>query len=279
MNLVLGFWSMRLLLIFVLLCFLSLGYSAQGHQSKKIIALSIPKAGTTLLRKTIVLITEKPVTSLGGKRFDPHNHLKNKLIAESHHLQNKFNPVLGKHLRNKYIKIVLVRDPRDILVSWNRWISKGKDPHKKKEVWGHYSRKKRLSLLINSNFVLTEVKNAVNWAKDPSVLVVHFEELVGPKGGGNFTVQVLTVEKIAKHLGYRISRQRAMNISKKLFGGTSTFTGGEIHKWKHCFDKDLLEEFDAVYGKYFKLLGYDYEMDYLEKVKLEKSKVTREKRM
>lgn len=95
-----------IVVLLLLFSFLNVGYGVQNKVDKKIIALSIPKAGTTLLRKAIRMITGKPVTSLGGKKFIPKEHLKKIMVAESHHLHDRFNPVLDNHLRDNYIKLI-----------------------------------------------------------------------------------------------------------------------------------------------------------------------------
>ncbi|PCI95853.1 hypothetical protein COB11_00940 [Candidatus Aerophobetes bacterium] len=109
--------------------------------------------------------------------------------------------------------------------------------------------------------------NSIKWSNDPSVLVIHFEELVGPCGGGDFDIQVSTVQNLAHHIGYNISYQRAVNISKKLFGGTTTFAVGKIRRWKEVYDEELMDEFKNAFGEHFKELGYDYEIDYLDLVR------------
>lgn len=229
-----------------------------ASEEKKIIALSIPKSGTTLLRKTIKLITSKPVISLGlrVRFFDPKKHLKNKSIAESHHTTDVFNQILQNY-NDQYIKIILIRDLRDVIISWRNWIVKGKDPHPS-HIYQNISVKEGLKKLINQKVHMNYIKNAILWSKDPTVLIVRFEDLVGPLGGGNKNTQINTVIKIANHLGYAISYQEAVNISNSLFGGTTTFFEGKIYKWKNVFDEELLKLFEKVYGKSFIELGYKF---------------------
>src|SRR5205085_10896012 len=53
------------------------------------------------------------------------------------------------------------------------------------------------------------------WLDDPSVLVVRFEDLIGPTGGGDETRQKDTVAAVARHVGRELAPDEVERMARR----------------------------------------------------------------
>ncbi len=74
-------------------------------------------------------------------------------------------------------------------------------------------------------------------------MLVKFENLIGPKGGGSYEQQLKTIMKISQHLGIPLSLQKIQTVIADLFGGTWTFREGQIGGWKKYFTPEIKKAF------------------------------------
>lgn len=235
---------------------------------KKIVILTIPKGGTHLIKKAAALISGQKVAWIKPAdilQFDPTVHLlKNETISISHlfpHLD-----IIKTVSSKDFIKIVLIRDPRDVFVSQVDWLARCKEwvwwvPQTLFDEFERLSYEEKLSYVIKDFPALYYnipyfTRKAVEWMKDPSVFICRFEDLVGPEGGGNREQQEQTIKALATHMGYNLSRQSIEEIARQLYGGTLTFRNGQIGSWTFWFGsyhKQLLKE---IMGQDLIDLGY-----------------------
>jgi hypothetical protein len=100
--------------------------SAETHHSKPIIVLTVPKSGSHLLWRIVELITEK------SSWISDRRGINEQLLVEAASFENSLlRAHILRHsvnlLRNdldSYIKVLMIRDPRDVLLSQIDWIER-----------------------------------------------------------------------------------------------------------------------------------------------------------
>ncbi|MGZ7081516.1 MAG: hypothetical protein ACXVJT_19060, partial [Thermoanaerobaculia bacterium] len=87
--------------------------------------------------------------------------------------------------------------------------------------------------------------------------VVRFEDLVGPKGGGDLDRQMGAVASMYDALSMDVDDTAVASICDRLFSSDSpTFRQGAIGGWRRFFDPELDTLFDETVGD--RLLAYGY---------------------
>lgn len=155
----------------------------------------------------------------------------------------------------------ILRDPRDVLLSWAHYVPTQK--------W-HYARKGLLGLDINQRvlkiidgyesdgYVIESFSSILNqslgWISASGVKVIRFENLVGESGGGRKDKQLLTVMSIANYL--QLVCDKPEIIAKNLFGGTKVFRKGQIGAWRHELRSETIDIMDRKIGHIVEKMGY-----------------------
>lgn len=254
--------------------------------------LSIPKCGTHLVQKMLVLLTRKvPIEpawflkSVGAYTFYEDAPRAN---AEADYI--KFEKIMAGMAGNnefacshlnfsqffqkfyeknpQYQPIIIVRDLRDACVSlvyyqWNEIETAiGPSSFDQKLKWviaGNYGITRFPILNIKKN-----AREAAQWKQCPEALFIKFENLVGPEGGGSTNYQVKEITSTANMLGIPINQTLIAQISANIFGTrgppvvNGTFRSGQIGSWKKHFNKEHVKAFRKHLGDYQKILGYSY---------------------
>lgn len=261
---------MKVLILQLILYTLTLnrGFSStQEPADQKILFVSIPKSGTHLLRKTIRKIThDLPIRWIGLSKvalFSPLNDLRTATPITATHLFPEID-IIRTHYSNQYKKILIIRDPRDVMVSFMHHLLS-------KKAWirsSGFDFKKFVSLSPDEQMTETLLfpdafrnpktcfKYATEWMRDPSVFVCRFEDLVGEQGGGSAQKQLETIQKLAVFLGYPLKNQEADALAAQLFGGTWTFRQGKIGSWKTYYNEENKRLFKQLIGQSVIDLGY-----------------------
>ncbi len=109
-------------------------------------------------------------------------------------------------------------------------------------------------------------REAIEWMKDPSVLVLRYEDLVGPQGGGNSVVQHMMLKVFFEHVGLALSDEEIQSVADEAFGrkGTenSTFRKGQIGTWTQYFAEEDKRLFKKLYGEVLIAFGYEQDDDW-----------------
>ncbi|MDE3046522.1 MAG: sulfotransferase domain-containing protein, partial [Verrucomicrobiota bacterium] len=172
--------------------------------SKKVVCVTIPKAGTHLLKKVIQQIAGKrPPWLIFEEKFLSSN--ENIYIA---HLFPAINS-LRTFRPDRVTKILLIRDPRDILISFAHHLVNKKWPFRLDKMNYDAKALKALSwddklktaMLFPPNTPQDSFPCVKEWLQDPNIIVIRFEDLIGPRGGGSLEAQRRIYLTLATHLG------------------------------------------------------------------------------
>lgn len=172
-------------------------------------------------------------------------------------------PLLRFSLKNpEYKKILLVRDLRDVLVSFAFFAEK----HFIEKLGPSSTIQERIKCILNSpDGFIRYIQKAMLWLNEKDVFMIRFEDIIGRKGGGSATKQKKTILKLAQKLEIKIDAERVAGIVKRLFGKEknthqfSTFKSGQVGSWKKYFNQELIDLFNEKMGLLQIGLGYSLE--------------------
>lgn len=243
------FFKIKLILVFLGSFFFTNCYA---NSSCDLAILTMPKAGTHLLEKALHLITNQEI-SLGMTGL-----INNKLV-HFNHLWPELDPLIHD---SNCLKIILFRDPRDVLISQMFWMQK--EPYwadltqDQINMFFFMSDQEKIDFLIELPTGIFYYSKLCSELMDkPDVIAFCFEDLVGLEGGGCRIRQENALDKLAQCLGYTLSAEEIANITSQLFGNTWTFRKGKIGEWKYYFNNEHKRLFKEKMGKYLIKLGYE----------------------
>lgn len=236
---------------------------------------TVPKSGSHLIIKLIVMMTGRYPNGLHDLHpLYPHisdDDFEKALLRyknENHFAFNHtgkygdfFSRFSEKH--PEYLRILMIRDLRDILVSYTYHISKSLEA-----AFGplSFDEKLRLVLDLENSSVSREFERdvcvALEWMDRPDVLVYRFEDIVGPAGKGSLDRQEKVVKRLAADLGVDLTEELMEKIERDLFGKDSgpsvagTFRSGQIGGWSSYFLPEHMHLFEKHWGAYQSAFGY-----------------------
>lgn len=240
------------------------------YTAHRILLNSIPKAGTHLLenaleqfpllrnagRKTITCWESLPdhaykaVTSIGRGEF-LNGHLTGL-------------PELLEIVQTYQIKVLFViRDPRDIAVSYYKYVTNIDKTHPMHEYF--HSLKdddERLTASIEKvggKVTIGELLRRYEpWLNPEHAHTCRFEDLIGPAGGGNKEKQVKLLESVLRYLEISATEAEIETIAERTFSvKSSTFRQGRTGAWRKYFKPYHISLFKSVAGN--ELIRYGYE--------------------
>ena len=190
---------MKKIFIFFLLVFTTTLFSQNPKpKASNLTVVSIPKSGSHLLFKAIYLISGLKPGWVGVELMDKYPYIPGITYPCKHFNQPQIE--LEKDLKNKSLKkILLVRDLRDIAVSQtlntaateiNSWLNSNEEKllssrtFSSKIMYYITQNPNRSTSLIKMNKQIKLYNSLTNRLIRKNVLLVRFENLVGPQGGG-----------------------------------------------------------------------------------------------
>jgi hypothetical protein len=241
---------------------------ALNRAEPRILCVTVPKSGTHLLERVLCLhprLYRKILPTLGERiirRKDGFPAVLGRLrpgqIAVGH---IPFTPARLAAIRSRDVRcIFLVRDPRDVLVS--RAFFAIKDPkhplHAKFTAEPDAAR--RIQRAITGEESLQSLRATLEayagWL-DGGALVLRFEDLIGPVGGGDEKRQQKALRQIFEHLGMPAEETLMARIREQAFSADSpTFRRGGIGEWRRHFDVEAERLLDRAAGEL--LARYSY---------------------
>lgn len=200
---------------------------------------------------------------------------KNRLVW-SHWM---YTPEFAEYLSiNTFVIFLMIRDPRDQVVSMARMVHHGYEEHQKASLndvildlidgrqqhfllWG--VERNGLYPLEWESGVIPFYQSYMPWMDVNTVCVIKFEDLVGVQGGGSQEKQRETMLYIAQKLGRSITNEQAQLLVQKLFGDSATFSEGKIGSWKHYFTDEMKRAFKMADRDHVLVrLGYEVNDDW-----------------
>jgi sulfotransferase 6B1 len=179
-----------------------------------------------------------------------------------------YTPELAELFRGQRMKTVcLLRDPRDLAVSQMHYL-KHNPP---KNFFGHEafmalpSDHERLLVCIRGGelggrklqSLDQRYRQFLGWEQDEGAVMVKFEDLVGPRGGGSAEAQRRAVEWVAAHVGISVNERTMRLVEENLFGVGRTFRKGQIGGWQEEFSEEHERAVKEVAGPLLVELGYE----------------------
>lgn len=280
---------------------------SQRQTFNKVMLITIPKSGTHLVEKCLCLMNpevfnydynetfnfEKRWERNKDKNHTPPNHWrgdlrqdniinivaqvkksikKDKTAYKGHmYYSHVYNDFLDMHQFNK---ILLLRDPRAVLVSFANMVKDGFEPDHKIDFQDllldlidarqkHYapwaSSKHTAYPLIWDHGICEFYRWYLPFMETKNCLVLRFEDLVGEKGGGSNERQLSAIRLLAKHVRVSLDSTQVQNIIENLFGGSATFNQGSIDGWKKYFNDEVKMAFKNMAGANELLIELGYE--------------------
>lgn len=247
---------------------------------KDFFVLTLPKSGTHLLLKLLLSLSSKKRSAIievtndnAYKRPIAPQTLEQAFLKwkQSHyfcldHLEYT-DPLQIFHASHpEYIAIIQVRDLRDVFISLIDWkwdIIEKQLPNT--------TLSQKLMYAINdelehrATYINRHIDGLSKWLNGHSnVLIVKFEDLVGPKGGGSPQRQKDAVSRLAIALAIPLTQERVDDIVENLWGVenvypylAATFNQGKIERWKEYFNEEHKKIFKEKYGNLLIQLGYE----------------------
>jgi hypothetical protein len=225
-----------------------------------VFCVSMPKSGTHLLERALCLhpvLYRKVLPTVSDENIDRWHGLDGLLgrlrpgqVVMSHlRFRPGYEDVLVRHQTRS---ILMIRDPRDVVVSQVHYVLKRTDHglHTRFAQERSVRDKLRLAIVGDPAHRVPSIGDRLGYFAgwlDSGSLVVRFEDLVGPQGGGERARQRACVTAIVTHLGLETSGPAVDSMCEHLFSSDSpTFRRGRIGQWTEYFDEDLLALFDQV---------------------------------
>lgn len=260
---------------------------------------SVPKAGTNLLAKAVLLLPginsgklhlgystaeryksseslgltmpmgidwPRPVSLNGVRKIA--RQLPKGCFATAH---LPFSPEANNLLTDLQIKSLLIlRDPRDVVVSHANYIAHNPAHF----LYASYANLAPAERIMKSIVgldpgaaegptllnIYERYQQVIPWGLQASNYTTSFEKLVGPAGGGSREVQIMELRAIAQHLDIDCSENDIIRVAEQLFGGTPTFRKGIIGGWQGIFSNEHRRSFKSLAGQL--LIDLKYEHDY-----------------
>lgn len=176
-----------------------------------------------------------------------------------------YSPLFSSLLNElNYCHFCIIRDPRAVLLSLTSFIQDVRgmpERHFLEEDFKKLTTIQQLNFLMNGGYApqvglpirnFTEVYRSIQaWHDDSHCLMVRFEDLIGPQGGGTAIAQQETIKKIANHLGITLDHQKSYDSYDR---ESRTFRIGKIDGWKDSEHHELIAEYCE---KICKIAGYE----------------------
>ncbi len=178
-------------------------------------------------------------------------------------------PELDEYLRESSIKtITIVRDPRDVCVSDAFYVA-CTPGHRLHAHYRDLDDSGRIMASIvgvgsgelggddPSLGISEHYRRFLPWLERGPGIVVRFEDLVGPRGGGSDEGQLEAVRGIIQHLEIDVELAELEWIRGDVFWErASTFRKGQVGSWKDLFTSDHVGAFEASFGDLLGRFGY-----------------------
>jgi len=167
--------------------------------------------------------------------------------------------------------LLMIRDPRDVVTSHFHYVTTKHPDHR---LHDHYTSlpddHARLLASINGvdgrhtgdgdrlEGIGEWMDRFLEWDEQKRTQVIRFEDLIGPRGGGDRNTQLETVERIATHLDISLTDDEVRYVAENVFStDSSTFRKGLIGDWRNHFEEEHVTDCKSAVGDWLLELGYE----------------------
>ena len=170
--------------------------------------------------------------------------------------------LLERVKRMDFAPVVMLRDPRAVLSSFVHYVSENSD-HPLHPDFSRMSMEDRyryglqgcLLKKVTLQPLVIRCRALQPWVDDPAVLCLRFEDLVGPRGGGDESAQKEALVNLAGFLGGDIGV--VDSLADQVFGpGRHTFRKGKVDAWRDEIPASVLDEVDGAIAPILRDWGY-----------------------
>ena len=247
-------------------------------EGPRVLANSIPKAGTNLLSRLIRMMpntidrwTYHIDETLPGIERQLRASRQGQVIT-AHFPWSTDIASITREL--DFRVLLMVRDPRDIAISNVNYVTRMDFSHPLHPALAALPNDdaRLLAMIEPSKEIMAELPEVwkndglatfLPWLVEPNCLIVRFEDLVGEKGGGSDVRQIETIREIAEHIGASLEESQLKSMAEGLFGsGSRTFHKGQIGNWREHFSLEAKAAFKRRSGKALKEFGYESDLDW-----------------
>ena len=249
----------------------------------RVFANSFPKAGTHLLASLLGRLPRMMASGLHRDRADIEHEGWARLASDLRTVRNgqyatghfPYDSRLVTMLSElEFASLVCLRDPRDIAVSAIGYVMTmpDHDLHRRfTEGYGTFD-DRLLATIVGfdedelgrgQEDIGTRIGRYLAWAEEPAVLVIRFEDLVGPSGGGSTRAQRDVVARVADHVSRPLRGSELDRVCAQVWSRTSsTFAAGRTGGWRERFTAEHIAAFKRVSGQQLIDLGYEQDLDW-----------------
>lgn len=258
---------------------LALTWRRLFNHGSRVFVNSLPKSGTHLLNRCLSLM---PDMAYAGYHLNARKtvKLKEKILKRlgggcfvSAHLPFSKRDWTGLQDLG-YKQVLMIRDPRDLIVSQFHFISK----RPAARLYPYFAELPDDDFRIMATIrgipdrdapdgiglpdIGTRFKQYLEWGEHGSH-VVRFENLIGEAGGGSSERQLAEVEMLAKHVGISLSSAEATEIAERVFSrNAKTFRKGEIGDWRNALSEAHKSALKELVGQLLVDLDYEKNLDW-----------------
>jgi len=173
-----------------------------------------------------------------------------------------------------YRSLLILRDPRDVVVSAQHYVTKmtAHDLHRR-FTEQYRTADERIAATIagfpadeygrGQDSIAERLERYLPWLSTPGVLVVRFEDLIGAAGGGSSERQDAAVEAVGRHVDRALRPDQVRAVAGRVWSDkSSTFREGRIGGWRDKLTPEQIALFKDVAGDQLIALGYETGRDW-----------------
>lgn len=228
-------------------------------QRRPLFLISIPKSGTHLVYE---LASAFGYVLGGNCSDDPRGGVAYFINSMNPHTPTNFLDFKdsSSNLYHPFMRcpaLFSYRNPLDIVVSEANYYHKDG----RSAFWSYLSGDDfdgRVRLLINDPFLLGTIRDRImpflGWLGVRNVIPVSYEELVGPRGGGNEEPQIRLIWSL--QLKLHVPGNPRDYASRIYNDKSATFTSGRLGTHKSALSEGALQDFLSLPQDFMRRLGY-----------------------
>lgn len=250
------------------------------YKNRPVFINSVPKSGTHLLFECVRTFgfANPPTLDLP----DYHDNFQPGHFYNLQHITTDYLSLLYPHISKfldsfcNSVVLFIYRDPRDIAVSLSYYLASQKDYHILCSYMKTLSPEARLSAVIKGEYPIPVYINRhanfscnirdllllwADWLKYPfsNLIRFRFEDIVGPKGGGNLDFQLHSLWRL--QLGLHVPG-KPTDYAEKIFSEQAlTFRKGQIGSYKENFTEEHVNLFKSLPQDFMEIYGYETQLE------------------